>query len=79
MARFIDLEDEGGDARRDDHGVIADHVPLQMADARSRVAPEVQTWSNVRDASQNAGVAINAPRQPERVWNAMTEAFNCWP
>jgi hypothetical protein len=78
MARFIDLDD-GDDGARDEHAAIAALDQQQLKHARNHAAAQHQTWVKGKEAVKDADTADAAAREPERVWNAITEAFNCWP
>lgn len=70
MARFIDLDDDGDDV---DHGDMRTHIQQHLIDARGRLPGQLPPAASRMEPNKDA---VN---RPDRVWNAVTEAFNCWP
>jgi hypothetical protein len=76
MARFIDLDD-GDEGCHDDNAAIATLVQQELIAARTGVV--TRPWVNGKESSKSADSANPPKREPKRIWNAMTEAFSCWP
>lgn len=77
MARFIDLDD-GDEGAPDDHAVMAALGQQHLMHTRNHAAVQHQTWIKGKEAAKDTDTAISRP-EPKRVWNAVVEAFNCWP
>lgn len=76
MARFIDLDD-GDEGCHDDNAAIATLVQQELIAARTGVV--TQPWVNGMASGKSADTANSPKREPKRIWNAITEAFSCWP